>query len=200
MTHSPWAHAYSHTPDSYVWGTAPSTFARRIAPLVERGGRVLELGCGEGRDSVFFASRGFDVTAIELSAAGLRKAARLADAHGVRVRWLRGDMARRRPAGPFALVYSCGSVHYVERRRRHRLFERLAAHTRPGGYHAHIVFSTQLVYVERREVIDYFAPGEIAALYAGWRILHHAARTIVCAEDGTRHRHAVEELIARKPA
>ena len=49
-------------------------------------------------------------------------------------------------------------------------------------------------------MIDYFAPGEIAGHYAGWRILHHAARTIVCAEDGTRHRHAVEELIARKPA
>jgi 2-polyprenyl-3-methyl-5-hydroxy-6-metoxy-1,4-benzoquinol methylase len=32
---------------------------------VPRGGRVLDLGCGEGLDSVYFASRGFAVTGVD---------------------------------------------------------------------------------------------------------------------------------------
>lgn len=197
---SPWAREYARTPGTYIWGTAPSSFARRVSALLPRGALVLDLGCGEGRDSVFFAARGFEVTGVEVSLAGLRKAERLARARGIRVRWIHGDIARLTLRGPFDLVYSCGAIHYVPRARRDRLFARLANITRPAGYHAHVVFTDRLVYVEKREVIDYFEAGEITAAYAGWRMPHHAARTIVCAEDGTPHRHSVEQLIVRKPA
>src|SRR5512141_1074707 len=73
-----WAREYARTPDRYIWGTAPSVFAKELIALVPRGGRILDLGCGEGRDSVYFASHGFDVTGLEVSAAGLEKAERLA--------------------------------------------------------------------------------------------------------------------------
>jgi tellurite methyltransferase len=198
MTRSPWARAYARTPRLYIWGTTASDFARRVRPLVDPPARVLELGAGEGRDAVYFARHGLAVTALEVSAAGLRKARRLAAARGVRVRWVQGDMARVPVAGRFGLVYSCGSLHYVPRAARGRLLARFGALTAPGGYHAHVVFTDRRVYVEQGEVVDYFRTGELAALYAGWRIVHHAARTIWCAEDGTAHRHGVDELIAAK--
>jgi len=46
-------------------------------------------------------------------------------------------------------------------------------------------------------VIDYFVPGELAGAYANWLILRREARMIACAQDGTRHRHSVELLIAK---
>jgi ubiquinone/menaquinone biosynthesis C-methylase UbiE len=58
MTHSPWAREYERTPHEYVLGTQPSEFAHAMRELVSPGVRVLEVGCGEGRDSVFFATRG----------------------------------------------------------------------------------------------------------------------------------------------
>jgi len=200
VTHSPWALAYARTPGVYIWGTTPSAFARRVAALLVPHARVLDLGAGEGRDAVYFAGRGLAVTAVEVSRAGLNKARRLARARGVRVRWVQGDMRRCHVSGPFALVYSCGSLHYVPRTARPRLVAGLAALTRPAGYHAHIVFTDRRVYVEQGEAIDYFTAGELAGLYAGWRVLYRAPRTIVCAADGTSHRHSVEELIAEKPA
>lgn len=197
---SPWAREYARTPNRYIWGTEPSAFARSVAPLLEPGERVLDLGCGEGRDSVFFATRGCDVTGVDASRAGLVKAERLARERGVRVRWVHGDMARVPVEGPFHFVYSCGAVHYVPRRVRPRFFARLTALTRPNGRHAHLVFTDRVVYVEKGEVVDYFTDGELREAYADWEILQHESGTIACAQDGTPHRHGVEELVARAVA
>jgi len=198
MTHSPWAREYERTPHEYVLGTQPSEFARAMQELMPPGARVLDVGCGEGRDSVFFAERGCDVTSLDVSAAGLQKAERLARAHGVRVRWVCGDAASDVPGGPFDLVYSCGAIHYVPRDRRPDLFSRLKAVTKPGGHHAHIVFTDRRVHVEMREQIDYFTSGELLRAYADWTVLGHESGVIACAQDGTRHSHSVDQLVARK--
>ena len=197
MTRSPWAREYVRKPNEYIWGLAPSQFAREVRALLPPGARVLELGCGEGRDSVYFASCGCDVTGVDVSAAGLHKAERLARAHGVKARWLRGDAAHDVPAGPFDLVYSCGAIHYIPRRPRARLFPRLKARTRPGGWHAHVVFTDRAVYVEKGERIDYFTEGELTRAYGDWLLLRCEPMLIACAQDGIPHRHSVEQFIAR---
>jgi len=199
VTRSPWAREYARTPAVYLWGRAPSAFARDL-PVPAPGARVLDLGAGEGRDSVFFAARGCVVTAIEVSRAGIEKGRRLAREAGVRVRWLCGDMGRLRPAGPFDLVFSCGSLHYVPRPARERLLRRLRAITAPGGRHAHVVFTDRDVYVEKGEAIDYFEPGELIAAYRGWRVVARRLGTIRCAADGIPHRHGAEWLVAARGA
>jgi cyclopropane fatty-acyl-phospholipid synthase-like methyltransferase len=57
---SPWAREYARTPNRDVWGTEASELAHQVSALLPPGARVLDLGCGEGRDSVFFAQRGFE--------------------------------------------------------------------------------------------------------------------------------------------
>jgi tellurite methyltransferase len=198
-TRSPWALEYARRPHEYVLGTAPSPFALMLRSVLASGARVLELGCGEGRDSVFFASCGCNVTAVDVSAAGLRKAERLARNAGVQVHWVHGDAARYLPTGQFDFVYSCGAIHYVPRRLRPGLLERLKAATSPAGVHAHLVFTDRAVYVERNERIDYFLTGELGRCYADWRIWWNGRGTIACAADGQQHRHGVEELVARPP-
>lgn len=47
---------------------APSPFAQAVlSDMLIRGGDILELGCGNGRDSIFFAKHGLRVTAIYAS-------------------------------------------------------------------------------------------------------------------------------------
>ena len=199
-TWSPWALEYARTPERYVFGTAPSDFALDIAWLVRPGDHVLDLGCGEGRDSVFFAEMGGVVTGIDLSVEGLEKARRLARARGVRVSWRAGPMTDVLPTGSFDLIFSCGSIHYVPRNRRTLLFGRLKAMTRPGGHHAHVVFTDRFVHEEKGEVVEYFRPGELDESFVGWRTLKRRDHVISCAQDGTVHGHAVEELVTARPA
>jgi tellurite methyltransferase len=40
---------------------------------------VLDMGCGEGRNALYLAERGFNVTAIDISAAGIKKLKHFAD-------------------------------------------------------------------------------------------------------------------------
>ena len=56
-----------------MFGEAPSDPARRAAELFKREGvaEVLELGAGQGRDTLFFAREGFRVRAVDYSSSGL---------------------------------------------------------------------------------------------------------------------------------
>ena len=198
-TWSPWAREYARTPERYVFGTAPSDFALGVARLVQPGDFVLDLGCGEGRDSVYFAALGALVFGVDVSGAGLAKARRLARARGVRVCWLRGPMTGLLPSGPFDLIYSCGSMHYVPRHRRADLLARLSAMTRPGGHQAHLVFTDRLVHEEKGEIVEYYNAGELREAFVDWQILKRADHVISCAQDGTVHGHAVEEIVAARP-
>lgn len=77
----------------YWYGTLPNDFLREHAAALPRGGRVLCLGEGEGRNATYLAAQGFDVVAVDASAVGLAKAERLARDRGVRITTVHTDLA-----------------------------------------------------------------------------------------------------------
>ena len=85
--------------DEYRFGTKPNRFliecVSRLYPGIQAGyhtGRVLSLGEGEGRNAVYLAGLGFDVTAIDQSVVGLAKAQRLAAQRGVSITTITADL------------------------------------------------------------------------------------------------------------
>ncbi len=82
--------------DEYVYGREPNDFVRAEAHRIPKG-RVLCLAEGEGRNAVFLAGLGYDVTAVDSSAAGLRKAERLAQERNVKVTTVHADLATYEP-------------------------------------------------------------------------------------------------------
>ena len=78
--------------EEFFYGTEPNEFLVSRSGDFLTGGKLLCLGDGEGRNSVFLASQGFAVTALDLSAAGLEKARKLAAARGVSIKTLVADL------------------------------------------------------------------------------------------------------------
>lgn len=76
-----WEGRYAAT--EYVFGTEPNYFLKRCRPLLPRAGRVLAVADGEGRNGVWLAEQGLDVTSIDFSPAAQAKARALAKARGV---------------------------------------------------------------------------------------------------------------------
>lgn len=81
--------------DAYLYGTAPNAFLASVADRIPTG-PVLCLAEGEGRNAVHLARRGHPVTAVDASAVGLAKAARLARDAAVDIELVHGDLAAYR--------------------------------------------------------------------------------------------------------
>jgi len=78
--------------DEYAYGREPNAFLLEQAARLPRG-RVLCLAEGEGRNAVFLAELGHEVTAVDFSAEGLRKTERLARERGVKITTVHADLA-----------------------------------------------------------------------------------------------------------
>ena len=76
----------------YAYGTEPNDFLTTVADRIPMG-RVLSLAEGEGRNAVFLAGLGFEVTAVDASIVGLAKAERLATERGVSITTIHADLA-----------------------------------------------------------------------------------------------------------
>ncbi|HET9442336.1 MAG TPA: class I SAM-dependent methyltransferase [Acidimicrobiales bacterium] len=87
-----------------VWTAEPNRFV--VAELAgTEPGRALDLGCGEGRNAIWLASKGWTATGVDFSGAGLAKAHALAAGREVDVAWVQADLTRYEPpAGHFDLV------------------------------------------------------------------------------------------------
>ncbi|MGM0633454.1 MAG: SAM-dependent methyltransferase [Pseudomonadota bacterium] len=83
-----------YTRDDYLYGTAPNDFLAEQVGRIPGGGRVLCLADGEGRNSVYLAGLGFEVTAVDFSTVALDKAARLARQQGVSVELQQADLSQ----------------------------------------------------------------------------------------------------------
>lgn len=81
-----------YTESTYAYGTEPNGFLVEVAGLIPPG-PVLCLAEGEGRNAVWLAERGHAVTAVDASAAGLAKAAALAQSRAVLIETVAADLA-----------------------------------------------------------------------------------------------------------
>lgn len=78
--------------DGYYYGTKANDFLKEHALLIPQGGKVLSIGEGEGRNAVYLASLGYDVTAIDIAESGLEKIRLLAKEQGVHVHTQQADL------------------------------------------------------------------------------------------------------------
>lgn len=78
--------------EGFAYGTEPNEFLAGVADRIPPG-PVLCLCDGEGRNGVFLAARGHEVTSVDGSAVGLEKARRLAASRGVALRTVHADLA-----------------------------------------------------------------------------------------------------------
>lgn len=116
-----------------VWSGNPNPIlVREVEGLAP--GTALDLGCGEGADSIWLAQQGWQVTGVDLSTVALERAAAAARQGGVadRTDWQRHDLAATFPEGTFDLV-SAQFLHSPVELPRDEILRSAAVAVRPGG-------------------------------------------------------------------
>lgn len=128
-----WEERYASRPQ--VWSGRPNQ------PLVDLAGawppgRALDLGCGEGADTVWLASRGWSVTAVDVSATAIARGRRAAAAQGLaedRIRWVAHDLMTWTDASTYDLVSAC-FLHSPMALDRTRILRSAAGAVARGGH------------------------------------------------------------------
>jgi 2-polyprenyl-3-methyl-5-hydroxy-6-metoxy-1,4-benzoquinol methylase len=152
-----------------VWTSEANRFlvqeAATLAPA-----RALDLACGEGRNAVWLAERGWQVTGVDFSTVGVAKAQRLADARGVTVEWVTANVLDHRPKpAAFELVI----IFYLQvpATQRTPIVRSAAGAVAPGGTFLLVAHDASNI------AAGYGGPQDPAVLYA--------AQDIVTDLDGT---------------
>lgn len=119
--------------DELLFGSEPNAWLREHAAALPRGGRVLSVADGEGRNSVWLARQGFRVEAFDVAARAVEKARAFALREGVAVNFAVADVDAY--AWPEA---SCDGVvaifvQFADPPLRARMFARMVRSLRPGG-------------------------------------------------------------------
>ena len=204
---SRWSQRYRDAGEAYLFGTAPNRFLARRAGLLRNGRTALSVADGEGRNSVWLAEQGLDVTAVEISAVAVEKARRLAAGRQVNVNFVLADMLA--PDWPPDRLHDAFDwvigifIQFVGASERQRQFAAMKKLTSPGG----------------RILLQGYTPDQLAFGTGGPSVLENlytretlraafddwAIEELVEYEDeiseGTGHqgRSALLGLVARKP-
>ena len=116
-----------------LWGAGPNRFlVEQAEALGWTPGRALDLACGEGRNAIWLAEHGWDVTGVDFSAVAVERARALAAGRGVSATFGVADVVAHQPApAAFDLVL----VFYLQLpvRERRAVLSQAAAALAPGG-------------------------------------------------------------------
>ncbi len=170
----------------------PSAFLVENAGLLPQGGRALDVAMGSGRNAVYLASLGFDVTGVEISPVGCEQAIEAARAAGVRIEAVCADLETWDvPVAAFDVVIN---FNYLQR----DLCPRLAAALKPGGVLVFETFTTEQRQFGWGPKHDAFLlrPGELWELFPELEALAYREEV----RETIRGMRAAAGLIARRPA
>lgn len=115
----------------YVYGEAPNAFVAEVASQIPAG-PVLCLAEGEGRNAVYLAALGHEVTAVDQSNVGMAKAERLAAKRGVKIKTVVSDLANHHIAANAWAGIVATFAHLPSGLRR-RIHREVAQGLLPGG-------------------------------------------------------------------
>ena len=189
--------------DAYYWGTEPAGFCNELIALCppSTDKKVLDIGCGEGKDAVYMAVKGYDVTAFDLTENGIRKTLRLAEENGVTINAYVDDINVFETSEQFDIIYSSGTIQYLFDENKKGFFAKLERITKKNG----IVFFN--VFVEKPflelppdwdKEEKMWKPGELFSYLPSWKF--HRIDEVIFEDNsnGIPHYHCMDTIICEK--
>jgi SAM-dependent methyltransferase len=186
----------------FLWGSVPGRLVASIGRHLESG-RVLDAGCGDGKNAVYLESRGFDVEGFDISVVAISELQRrytLLGRNPGRFRVADAGLADL-PAQIDCLV-SYGLYHCLPTANRLQIHGRLQACVKQGGIMIFTALTDSIPMPEshRTTEIALAKTEEIDSLLEGWHCLTRFSDTLEESHPPLvgKHQHSALWLVARK--
>jgi tellurite methyltransferase len=189
--------------DEYYWGVIPSNMCLEIIKLMppDKSLKVLDIGCGEGKDAVFLARCGYDVSAFDISETGIEKLKQLADKARVYINVFKANICDYRLDCKYDILFSSGVLHYIKPELRDEIFDNYRNNTNENGLNVFNVFVKKpfiLPSPEKEEHSYHWRSGQLLTFYHDWLIEGFHENIFKCNSSGVPHEHAMNTIYARK--
>ena len=170
---------------------------------------ALDIGAGEGRNSIFLSRLGFKVTAIEPSFVGAKKINDLSRKNGDSIKVINSDfLSASSKLSDLGFVVALTSLEHMKYRYLCKTINRIKKAMRKGGYIYIIAFTeedpgffhdTNNASECSLFIKHYFKKDELRNLFSDFEILEYAEYKKIDTTHGPEHYHGKAKLFARKP-
>jgi tellurite methyltransferase len=198
-----WENSYKRIGDKLdtFYGGKPAPDVVAIASQLPLDSKILDLGCGEGKNAAYLADLGFEVTAVDISESGINKLKEFALKMKLVVESSVCDMRQFDFSTSYDLIINHSCLQYMPREDWKKLVQKMKDATNVGGFNIIDVFTDEVPEPEdqRGMMMGLFKSGELTALYEDWKTLEFRPYQIEHTHpNGPTHRHAGENLIAQR--
>jgi tellurite methyltransferase len=204
--------AYRDVPDYF--GGEPTEILTEYYHLQDKTRPVLDIGAGQGRNSLYLARRGYTVDAVDPSPVGLEAIDKIAETENLPIRtYPVGFEDFTAENGPYAGILLFGVIQVLPRDEADLLAARIRTWLADGGLVFIAAFSTEDPSYERsaaqlkragpnsfitgdNEYRTYLERDEILRLFSGFNVVHHQEGMGPAHRHGNRPPHQHAEIIA----
>lgn len=134
-----WNNKFSQA--DYFYGLNPNKFLASQINLLKNHKKLLCLGEGEGRNAIFFAKNGFEVSAIDASNLGLQKLQNRAIEENLNIKTICMDLNDWEVTKKYDVIVA--SYLHMYKNEREKLFQKIEDSLNPNGYFIAEFFSTK---------------------------------------------------------
>ena len=127
--------------DGFLYGIKPNTFIASKTKLFPKNAKILCIGEGEGRNAIFFAKKGFEVTAIDASDLGLKKLEERAKEENLNIETICMDLNHWNNDKKYDVIVA--SYLHMYENERIELFEKIENSLTQDAYFIGEFFSTK---------------------------------------------------------
>ncbi|MDO4940536.1 MAG: methyltransferase domain-containing protein [Erysipelotrichaceae bacterium] len=190
--------------EEYYWGLEPADFLPLLLEAVGKDPsdvKVLDIGCGEGKDAVYMAKHGCKVTAFDITESGIKKTKLLADKNNVDITAYVDDINTFNTDDKFDIIYSTGTIQYLFPENIESFFEKVKNITNIGGIVYFNVFVDKPYLPlppdwDKEEKM--WKTGDLFVHFADWEICKIDEVTFEDNSGGVKHYHCMDNILARR--
>jgi len=208
---------YDQSDAPFYYGLEPSA---ELKAFLDKNhppkGEALDLGCGEGRNSLLLANYGFHVHAIDISSVGIQKLETYALSHELNSIQCSVEDVRVVQLTPhfYDAIIAATILDHLTREEGRKVAESIIAALKPGGFVYVDVFTihdpgaststqnetTESISETASFIKHYFDEGELATWFSALETLQYEEKMIYDESHGDPHYHGIARLIGRKPS